>query len=38
MRGELNDGFIKRLRLARPPLKYGDKGKLLFATEDDPHT
>lgn len=36
LRAELNDGYIKRLRLFRPPLGYDDKGKLAFATEDDP--
>ncbi|MDP3493862.1 MAG: integrase arm-type DNA-binding domain-containing protein [Hyphomonadaceae bacterium] len=36
LRAELNDGFIKRLRLPRPPLGYDSKGKLAFATEDDP--
>lgn len=37
LRAELNDGYIKRLRLSRPPLGY-DKGKLVFATTDDPHS
>ena len=36
LRAELNDGYIKRLRLLRPPLGY-DKGKLVFATTDNPH-
>lgn len=36
LRAELNDGFIKRLRHQRPPVGYDSKGKLNFATEDDP--
>jgi integrase len=38
LRAELNDGYIKRLRLSKPPLGYDDKGKLVFATEDDPRS
>ena len=35
LRAELNDTYIKRLRLSRPPLGY-ENGKLVFAKEDDP--
>ena len=37
LRAELNDTYIKRLRLSKPPLGY-ENGKLVFVKDDDPQS